>query len=467
MPKASRWRPGWPDAAATIVIITVMALSGCASTPSRRAGESPPPASNLYIDWDHHDWCFDRYILTNVRDVRRRTEPTVASPSLAYRDAVTYRADWDSLGLVSFLGREPAEQQARRRDGARAHLEARRLILRTLGAYQGFIDRGSGKSIVGLDAAPSVLGSEATVTAAITALVAATGTDPSSPFAWRDLAYFCGAVGDRPRQQRALAACLAALDQADGALINGDDAQRLRRDVLLDLAWLARDLGQPAVTLAYIDYLEPWLAAPGPEQKERRYEAQLLRGLALADQGEWLAAVSAARDLPRLRVATRSLTGGSARESLRWSLNAPHFMTLGFDRTSWPRQRSDFGRRWIKALAGAPAGESAHVLWLLGPPPTHLELPARLASRFWQDLGRLHAEAGQRAEAAHCYEWAALYRPYGVFFPLQTRTGRPRGGSPVYYLGYDTFFLCGDRQAYQRDIDDQVAERSRSDLNGN
>lgn len=459
MPVEGPRRLGLSSAVTTIAVLAVLVLTGCASAPPRRDVLLPTPPSGLYVDWDHHDWCVDRYILATLGDLRRQTEPSVAAPGLVYRDAVTYRAGRDSLSLVAFLARDPAEQQARRRDAAHMHLAARRTIMNALQSVRGLAD-------VEAAAGPLAPGSERTLTEALNGLIAASGTDPSNPAAWRDLAYFCGVVGDRTRQQRALAACLAALDQADPALAASDDARRLRRDVLLDLAWLARDLGQPAVTLAYVDHVTPWLDAPGPEREERHYEARLLRGLALADQGEWLAAVAEARDLPRLRVATRSLAGGAARGDLRWTLTAPHFMTLGLDRSTWPRQPSDFGRRWIKALAGAPAGASAHVLWLLGPPPTHLELPARLAARFWQDLGLLHAAAGERAEAAHCYEWAALYRPYALFFPLQTRTGRRSGGSPVYFMGYDTFFLCGDRQAYEREIDGLMVERARSDAAG-
>lgn len=459
MPVGGPRRLDLTGAVTIIAVLAIVALAGCATTPARRDSPQPVVPSGLYVDWDHHDWCVDRYVLATLSDLRRRTEPSMAAPRLVYQDAVTYQAAWDSVSLVAFMARDSAEQQARRRDGAQAHLGARRIILRALRSVAGLDDRQAESGLIDP-------GSERALTEAMVALIAATGTDPSNPAAWRDLAYFCGVVGDRPRQQRALAACLAALDQAAPALADSDDGRRLRRDVLLDLAWLARDLGQPAVTLAYLDHVVPWLDAAGPELEERLYEARLLRGLALADQGEWLAAVAEARDLPHLRVTTRSLAGGSARDHLRWSLTAPHFMTLGLDRSAWPRQASDFGRRWIKALAGAPAGESAHVLWLLGPPPTHLELPARLAARFWQDLGHLHAAAGQRTEASHCYRWAALYRPYTMFFPLQARTGRPRGSSPVYYVGYDRFFLCGDRQAYERDTDGLMVDRSRGAPDG-
>ncbi|MEZ4386807.1 MAG: hypothetical protein R3D98_04395 [Candidatus Krumholzibacteriia bacterium] len=464
MPRRARRFAGRHLAGAAALVLAALALAGCGSTSSWRPGDMSAAPSGLYVDWDYQDWCIDRFILVAVRDSRQAREVDRVALQREYLDAVTFQAAWDSLSLVTFLGLDPAEQQARRRDGASALRDARRAILSTVNYYRGVGDRAPGTNLTSVNVPMPPAGTETAVSVAIAKLVAATGIDPANAAAWHDLGYFCGIVGDRVRQQRALASCLAALDQASADVVEHVDALRLRRDVLLDLAWLARDLGQPAVTVAYLDHLQPWLDVPGREREERQYEAQLLRGLALADQGEWLAAVSQARDLPRLRVTTRTLAGGAARQDLRWSLTAPHFMTLGFDRAAWPQQPSDFGRRWIKALAGAPAGESSHILWLLGPPPTHLEFPARLASRYWQDQGKIYAAAGEREMAGHCYEWASLYRPFAMFFPLTAADGNPRGGQPAYFVGYGTYFLCGDREAYDRDADAIVAERSRTSL---
>jgi len=446
---------------ATVLVVAALALAGCGSSPSVNTEATTPLPTSLYVDWDYYDWLLDRFIMINVRDFVLMHGQRVPKPHLDYKAAVTYSAEWDSISLVGFLSLSTAEQTARRRDAADHHEKARRIVLGTVGYYRGAADRGMMPNLSTVEMVLPPQGAETAVTAAIKQLVRAVGTDPGSAGAWHDLAYFTRIAGDRTRHQKALASCLAALDMLPEASRVGDDARRLRRDVLLDLAWLARDLGQPAVTLAYLDHVRPWLDAPGREREERNYEAKLLRGLALADQGEWLAAVSEARDLPRLKVVTRTLSGGWTSDELRWSMSAPHFLTLGFDRAAWPTQESDFGRRWIKALAGAPTGEAAHVLWTLGSPPTHLEFPARIASRYWQDQGLLYARAGRYQTAHNCYEWAAMYHPYSVFFPLRGRQESSSSVSQGYFLGYGTFFLCGDREAYDRDLKTFIAERSR------
>lgn len=449
-----------PVAGGISVIALVLLVVGCSPTPPVQNDAGPLPAgpsTDLFVDWDRLDWSVDRFILANVRDymlVESRRSPT---PLQDYLAAVTYEAPWDSLSLVAFLGLGREEQNERRQDAASAHRRARRALVGTITYYQNVGEQGYVPNLPRVDIALPPVGAETAVTTAIGHLTAAVGTDPTNVGAWRDYAYLAGIVGDRARQQRSLAACLAAIEQMPASRQSQPDTRRVRRDVLLDLAWLARDLGQPAVTLAYLDHLAGDLGVPSPEREERRYEAQLLRGLALAEQGEWLAAVTQARDLPRIDVVTRTLAGGSSRHDLRWTLSAPHFMTLGFNRGAWPRQRSDFGRRWIKALAGSVGGDGSPTLWVLGQPPTHLEFPPRLAYRFWQDQGRIYATAGRHETARSCYEWAAMYHPYGAFFPMAGRDDRPRSVSQGYFVGYGRFYLCGDRHAYDRDAEQLLA----------
>jgi len=448
-----------------LVGLILLVVAGCGGPPASDFAADEAPPTDLYVDWDRADWLVDRYVLVNVRDYTTAQNLGRRKPAADYQDAITYAAVWDSLGLIPFLSLNETEQADRRRL-ARNHLaEARRVVLGTVHHYRSAASRGFMPNLNAIDSAPIPEGAETAVTTAIRHLTITVGMDPSHPAAWRDLAYFSGVVGDRPRQQRALGAALAALDQADPAQVAEGDLGRLRRDILLDLAWLARDLGQPALTLAYLDHVAPWLRTPSPERDDRLFEARLLRGLALADQGEWLAAIEVARDLPRIEVLSRTLRGG-VREDLRWHLDAPNWQVLGYDRTNWPRQVSDFGRRWIKALAGAPSGDGDHTLWLLGAPPTSLEFPPRLASRYWQDQGRVYARAGDHESARHCFEWAAIYRPYMAFFPLGGSQGPSRLGTASatqrYYTGYGMFFLCGDRGAYDHDVDTMVAERSRT-----
>ena len=446
-----------------LVAVALAAICGCSGAPDVETDPGTEAPTDLWVDWDLADWRVDRYIQVSIRDFTTTQNLGRRDPISDYQKAVTYQAAWDSLGLIPFLALNEAEQQDRRRV-ARNHIaKARRVVLGTMNHYWLESSLGYFPNLSIFGQAPIPYGAETAVTDAIGNLVAAVGTDPSNPAGWRDLAYFYGVVGDRVRQQRALTASLVALDRIDPDQVAAGDYGRLRRDVFLDLAWLARDLRQPDLTLAYLAHLNFWLATPSPEHNDRVYEAKLLRGLALADKGEWLAAVNQARALPRIEVVSRRIRGG-VREDLRWFLDPPHFEALGYDRSAWPRLVSDFGRRWIKATAGAPSGDPEHTLWLLGAPPTHLEFPPRLASRYWQDQGRFYARAGDGATAMHCFEWAVMYRPYMAFFPLSgsrrdaSRLARP-GTAQRYYTAYEMFFLCGDRSAFTRDTEPTVATR--------
>jgi hypothetical protein len=447
--------------AAALAVVSV--LAGCGGPP---APLDDPLAigGDLYVDWDRADWRVDRYLLISAKDFATSKNLGPREPARAYREALTYSARWDSVSMVTYLALETREQIARRKQ-SRAHLRRARTILRsTVNHHWNEASRGYLPNLNAIDHAPKPVGIETAVTSALTHLVDAVGLDPTNVAAWRDLAYFTGAVGDRDRQHRALTATLAALDLVPPRAGPRPDVDRLRRDTLLDLAWLSRELQQPALTLAYLDHVEPWLDAPGPERTERRFEADVLRGLALADQGAWLEAVQQARRLPRIPVVRRAMRGG-AREGLRWQLDPPLFEAMGHDRTAWPRRESDFGRRWVKAVAGAPSGDMDHTLWLLGAPPTDLEFPPRLAWRFWQDQGRLYARAGQTRAARNCFQWAAMYRPYMAFFPLagSQRSGRlaTPGASQRYFTGYGLFFLCGDRGAFERDTGMAISSRGR------
>jgi hypothetical protein len=449
---------------AGLVGIAMMAMPGCGSSPEPQTEPSQPIPDQLYVDWDHADWRVDRYILVNVRDFTVTQNLGRREPAKDYRKAITYQAEWDSVGFITFLALNAAEQQDRRRI-ARNHIaEARRVVLGIMNRLWTEASRGYIPNLNAVDFAPIPAGSETAVTTAIRHLTAATGTDPTNPAGWRDLAYFHGIIGDRKRQQRALTSALVALDHLDPQQVAEGDLGRLRRDIFLDLAWLARDLGQPDLTLAYLAHVNPWLGTESPERNDRIFEAKLLRGIALADMGEWLAAVNQARDLPRIEVPTRTVRG-SVREDLRWFLDPPHWQALGYDRNNWPRLESDFGRRWIKALAGAPSGDLDHTLWLLGPPPTHLEFPSRVASRYWQDQGLLYARAGEMNTAWKCFEWSAMYRPYMAFYPLAgsskkpSRMGQSGTRAQRYYTAYGLFFLAGDRGAFDRDVEPDVAAR--------
>jgi tetratricopeptide (TPR) repeat protein len=433
----------------------ILLLAGCGGGPAPETGAAFDVPDDLYVDWDHADWRVDRFIMVNVRDFVVAQGLAVDDPAAEYRKAVTYEAEWDSLGLIAFLSINDAEQAERRRL-SRGHVrEARRIMLGTVNGYWSRSIDGHLPFLSQVEPAIAPEGAETAVTTTLGHLVTATGLDPSNAAAWRDRAYFHGVIGDRTNQQRALTAALVALDQVDPEQRATGDVARLRRDVFLDLAWLARDLGQPDLALAYLDHVATWLPVASPEREVREFEGALLRGLALADQGEWLEAVTLARQMPRIEVVSRRLRAG-VRDDLRWLLDEPNAEQLGYNRTNWPRVSSDFGRRWVKALAGAPSGDADHTLWMLGPPPTHLEFPPRLAWRYWQDQGRLYARAKDFDAARHCFEWAMMYRPYMAFFPLRGTTRPPARlataeASDRYFTGYGLFFLCGDRGAFDRD----------------
>lgn len=449
-------RPRHATAILVLICCGSLLLTGCSRPPAPSvAGEDAALTAGLYIDWDELDFHLDRYLQINLKDYVTTQGLGPRDPAAAYRQAVAYDAPWDSVGLAFFLRLNDDEQNERRQLAAKHHDQARRLVLATVHHHRNMILRGQLPNLNSSDMANRPQGVETAVTGAIKHLVRATGLDPSRAAAWRDLAYFLGTVGDRARQERALSAALAALDKIDPGQAAAGDPGRLRRDLLLDLAWLSRDQNQPSLTIAYLDHAQPWLATEAPEGADRLYEARLLRGLALADLGRWQEAGEVARQLPARDLHVRVLRGG-VREDLRWHLSAPNREQLGYDRHAWPRRASDFGKRWVMAQSGAPSGDLRHTIYLLGAPPTDLELPARLASRYWQDRGRLHALAGEQANAARCYQWAAFYRPYLAFFPLQANGRQFLLGEysalQQYYTGYGIFFVCGDRSSFQQDL---------------
>jgi hypothetical protein len=435
-------------------------LTGCSRQPAAELGGDAPPATNLYIDWDELDWHLDRYVQVNMRDFAAAQNLTSRQPVDDYRKATTYAAEWDSVGLELFRRLHDEEQAERRRLAARHHAEARRLVLGTVHHYGNMLASGYVPYLSPLGQASRPQGVETMVTAAISHWIRATGLAPDNPAAWRDLGYFCGVVGDQARQVRALNAALATLDRHDPAQAPEGPAGRLRRDIYLDLAWLARDQGQPALTLAYLDHLEPWLLTPSAEREDRRFEAQVLRGLAYADLGNLRAATEQVHRLPPAEVLIRTVRGG-VRDDLRWHLAAPHRDGIGYMRGNWPRQISDFGRRWIRARIALMAGDLQAAVWHLGAPPTDLELPARLAWRYWQDRGELHSLDDDLFIATRCFEWAAFYRPYMAFFPLRGSQGpsrlAPSDRWHRFYTGYGVFYLCGDRGTYRGHIPPEAA----------
>jgi len=443
-----------------LYVLAVLAFGGCGSTPEPESNNDQPMVADPYVDWDRADWLLDRYIMVNLQDYVTTQNLGQRKPAKKYQDAITYKAHRDSMGLIPFLTLTAEEAEERRRLAANNVAEARRVALGAVGYYRENAAQGYQSNSSSVNMAPIPQGVETAVTTAISHLTLAVGMDPSNPAAWRDLAYFFGVVGDRTRQQRALSATLVALDHIDPDQTNEGDLARLRRDVLLDLSWLARDLGQPELTQAYLDHVQNWLHVESPERSDRIFEANVLRGLAYADQNEWLAAVETARALPRYETTRRALRGG-VRDDLRWHMSAPNSELLGSEKAAWPKQKSDFGRRWIKAMAGAPSGDIDHALWLLGPPATDLEFPSRLAWRFWQDQGRLYTRAGEMGTARHCFEWAAMYRPYLAFFPTTGVQGAFRMGTAEaterYYTAYGMFFLCGDRRAFDRDVESSIS----------
>lgn len=441
----------------------VLGGAGCSRPPAGQTQSNEPAlAADLYVDWDDLDWHLDRYLQISLRDFAGAQNLVSGRPADDYRAATTYQAHWDSVGLHFFLRLHEEERQERRRLAAGHHADARRLLLGVINHYRSMLAGGYLPNLNVTDFAARPQGVETAVTNAIGRWISATGLDPSNAAAWRDLAYFCGVVGDRPRQQRSLGAALAALDRIDPRQVAEGNAGRLRRDILLDLAWLALDQRQPGLTLAYLEHVEPWLATPSPERDDRRFEAQVLRGLALVDRGRTRDAADQIRRLPSAELRLRAVRAG-VREDLRWQVAPPHGGQLGYQRANWPRQTSYFARDWIRARIGAPSGEIEDTLWLLGPPPTALELPPRLAWRYWQDRGQLHAQAGDRYHATRCFERAAYFRPYLAFFPLRGSTGPSRLGPAdvlhPFFTGYDRFFLCGDLDAYQQGLQTAVAAR--------
>lgn len=434
-------------------------LAGCSGPPAAGrvgldAASDHAPAEALYVDWDEHDFHLDRYLQINLRDLAVSMDRDHRDLSDVYRQAVTDEAAWDSIGLDLHSRLNRAEQTQRRRLATRHHDRARSLLLGVIHHHRNWLARGLLPDFTPVGMIDRHEGVETVVTTALKHLTRATATDPSLAAAWRDLAYFSGVAGDRDRQERALNAALAALEAPGRGPRDTDDHGRLRRDILLDLAWLVRASGRLDLAIAHLDRLEPWLGTPAPEADLRLYEALLLRGLALADRGDRREANRIARELPALRLPVRAIRA-LKREDLHWHISIPNSGELGFMRSAWPRRESNFGRQWIRAALEAASGDPRRAARLLHAPPTDLELPSRLAWRYWQERGRLHDLANEGHEAIRCYQRAAQYRPYLAFFPLRASDGAPRLGEfgfvRRYYAGYGLFFLCGDPELWQSD----------------
>ncbi len=235
-------------------------------------------------------------------------------------------------------------------------------------------------------------------------LSSATDLDPSNAEAWLALARLRADLGERERQRAALAAAGRALDAAPDS--TSDERRALRLEVLQASAWLDRDEGRWDEGLAVVE------RGLGLEPED--LELMLVKGLILADAGRFVEASAIARDLP----------------SIRYHVHGMLLMGL-------QKAPSDYGSRWIQAMAYVAAGDPKLAEYALGVlHPERIRLP--FMSRYWNDVG-LVAELNDRpADAAFYYSIALVtapwhyYRPWAGFGCPSRILGQPAPGVPVF-----------------------------------
>jgi tetratricopeptide (TPR) repeat protein len=264
----------------------------------------------------------------------------------------------------------------------------------------------------------------------------ATGLEPANPYAWHMLSFFARVVGDLDRCETALVSARYALDDVpEGHLIE------LRAAVALDLAWLHRDQGKFKKALEEVALAE--------SLSQVSMETVALRGLVAAQSGDVQLAGEIASKLGSVEVSKfpPNLT------SLSYGPDIP-------DISAWRKKSSGYMKAWILALSWLQQGNadmasasfreySLNDVYPLGP-------------RFWSDAAFIYEMTGRRQMAVKAWSVARIYVPYIpylIYKPYGTNlgqlTGRP--GELPFFLGFDRFFMSGNRLAYAAQLVDAAA----------
>ncbi len=417
-------------------------------------GATPPPRSETqtanhilpadgYIDWAQHDWEFKRHHF--IEAYLFQTLP-LKDPFGEYVRAMRHDSPFDRLDLDEFLALDPLARNDRRRAG-RAHLAQARRFRRTILRAWEILNEGA-------RFATSQLGEA--VTDALHEWVVATNVDPSNPYAWYDLSYFLGLVGDIAGQQDALEKCLALPNLS--AL---PDSIELRLRAHLDLAWLLRDQGQTTACLAEVEAAIAIMKADTGRTLDQAREAVLLRGLAMADTGQLSQARRLAKDLRAWPVPLRG----------RLSENTGGMMKSE-NKRAMRKIDSNWAQKWIWAVTYLKLEDSKQALAGFSERDMRSEFPPHLHYRYWNDRGRICEHFGEMDRARLNYVNAAVYRPYFIYYQMIGARGLSKiygqpGTGQLYFLGYRHFYLAGSYFSYaanrviQMEMESNLYHRAR------
>lgn len=330
-------------------------------------------------------------------------------PPLRYAEAFNYAADLDSIGLAEFRALPEDEQRQRRREARALTRKARDLEKR---------ERWWWEHLTHFDLNPAAIytlvhiyGAGRLVTWCVHDLATAVGLDPSSYESWHLLAKITSSIGDWQRSQNCLDAALAALTGVDRA-----EEKDLRLRIVLDYAWLCRDLGQWEQGLVWVEQAEAF--ASGDQ------EAMLIHGLLLAGVGRFSEAYAIAMRLE----------------------------PIPYERYGYGTSVSTYAARWIRsqvylqqeqaAFAHYAAGEV--FVWRWTVPHVH---------RYLNDMGLVAEAAGYVTAARRYYSYAKLLSPFSLYQPIsgydgldkvygQTGTGLP------FFMSYGRHYLAGSLYNY-------------------
>jgi tetratricopeptide (TPR) repeat protein len=255
----------------------------------------------------------------------------------------------------------------------------------------------------------------------------AVGLDPENYYAWHLQGYFASCCGDVDRALASLEAAVRALD-----LVPADVHLEMKQRVMLDLAWLERDLGLFEKAKGRLDQAAKFGTEP--------VEARLLRGLIAAQTGDQQTALRMAAELRSQPVRIYPVYYRSA-------AMIPEVM----DVNAWEIKNSDYMQAWIIALMELNKGDAKAATLAFGEYTTKRHYP--LAAHFWNDAGLIYERTGRFDLSVKAWGLAISSRPWilnMVYKPYTIRlgelTGNPRPAT--YFLGFDTFYLVGNRLAY-------------------
>ncbi len=325
-------------------------------------------------------------------------------PSIIYDDALGYDADRDSVGITAFQALPPSERKARIKAAGRYLDKAHELEEREAWWWERMTKVDLNPSSI--DELFHVYGESRLVNWTLHNLTRAVGLDPSNVEAWHLRARILTVLGDWDRAG-------SCYDRAFDALRANprEDETQIRLRLALDYAWLCRDMGLQDKALSLVDVARQI----DPDDQE----AELLGGLLKADAGLFDEAIEIAANLA----------------------------TIPYERFGFAHARSDYGSRWIMAMAYLRQGESQLAWYIMGEPSTTgLTMP--YFNHYWNDMGLVSEMAQKMGEARRYYYLAMAFTPYSIYFPwikyygLQSIDGDHDAEIPM-YLSYDRYYVCG------------------------